>query len=497
MSGLTPSEVERIALAVAAAMGGGTAPATVAPVKPARPASATPPPGPAAAPAPATSTDDGIYPDVNAAVAAAKAAAVAVSGLPLSRRKALIANLRNRLMPAAEDLAKRAHAETGLGRVEHKVLKNRLVTEKTPGPEALDPTAWTGDRGLTLVEPAPYGVLGAITPVTNPTSTIICNAIGMISAGNAVVFNVHPSAVDCSMRTVRIINRAIVEAGGPPDLATAASRPTVASAQELMKHPDVRLLVVTGGAGVVDAAMQSGKRAICAGPGNPPVVVDATADLAAAARDLVYGASFDNNIICVDEKVLIVVDGVADALIAEMRGQRARIVDAGELPALEGAIFSETRGPGRPGVVTKDLIGQDAEVILERAGLPADAETRLVVAEVPADHPLVWTEQMMPVLPLVRVPDVGRAIALAREAERGNGHSAGMHSHDIDALSRMAREMNTSIFVKNGPLISGLGAGGEGFTSFTAATPTGEGLTGPRSFSRSRRCVMVDHFRIT
>jgi acyl-CoA reductase-like NAD-dependent aldehyde dehydrogenase len=242
--------------------------------------------------------------------------------------------------------------------------------------------------------------------------------------------------------------------------------------------------------------MQSGKRAVCAGPGNPPVVVDATADIAQAARDIVYGAGYDNNIICVDEKEVFVVASVADALLQGMADQGAYLASPAELARIEKIIFKENRGPRTHGVINKEWVGKDASAILAAAGLPARPETPLIVAEVPEDHPLVWTEQLMPVLPVVRVPDVDRGIALAREAEHGFGHSAAMHSRDIGALSRMARVINTSIFVKNGPIVAGLGAGGEGHTSFTIASPTGEGMTFPVSFSRRRRCVMVDHFRI-
>ena len=439
---------------------------------------------------------DGVYADVDRAVEAAAAAFRRLGEASLQTRVDIIASIRAAMLEAGDDLARQAHDETGLGRYEDKVVKNRLVTVKTEGPEALTPTTRTGDRGLTLTEYAPYGVIGSITPTTNPTSTIICNTIGMVASGNSVVFNVHPSARDCSMATIRLINRAVVAAGGPPDMVTAIGTPTIASAQALMTHPGVRLLAVTGGAGVVKAAMKSGKRAICAGPGNPPVVVDETADLDAAGRDVVLGASFDNNIICVDEKEVFVTEKASGEFLSSMRKHGAYIADASDLRLLERAIFAETHGPGEHAVMNKDLIGKNAGVILERAGIGRGADPHLVVCEVPADHPLVWTEQMMPVLPVVRVPDVNAAIDLAKRAEHGFGHSAAMHSHDITALSRMARIMNTSIFVKNGPIYSGLGEGGEGYTSFTIASPTGEGLTGPVSFSRLRRCVMVDHFRI-
>ncbi len=458
-------------------------------------------PAPAAASAPAATgapvrEGDGVHATVDRAVEAATAAFRRLAGASLETRERIVAAIRASMLEHGDGLARHAHEETGLGRYEDKVVKNRLVTLKTEGPEVLRPDTRTGDRGLTLTEYAPYGVIGAITPTTNPTSTIICNTIGMVAAGNSVVFNVHPSACECSMATVRLINRAVVAAGGPPDLITAVGEPTVATALALMTHPGVRLLAVTGGAGVVKVAMKSGKRAICAGPGNPPVVVDETADLDAAGRDVVQGASFDNNIICVDEKEVFVTEKAAAPFLAAMKKHGAYLADAADLRALERTIFAETHGPGEHAVMDKDLIGRNAGVILERAGIGRGADPRLIVCEVPAEHPLVWTEQMMPVLPVVRVPDVDAAIDLAVRAEQGCGHSASMHSHDITALSRMARVMNTSIFVKNGPIHAGLAEGGEGYTSFTIASPTGEGLTGPVAFSRLRRCVMVDHFRI-
>jgi acyl-CoA reductase-like NAD-dependent aldehyde dehydrogenase len=438
----------------------------------------------------------GAFATVDECVAAARQAFLELNKGTLELRRQMVAAIRQTMLAEGDRLAELAWRETGLGRLEHKVIKNRLVTEKTPGTEALQPVTTTGDDGMTLMEYAPFGVLAAITPTTNPTSTIICNTIGMVAAGNAVVFNVHPGAVECSLATVDLINRAIVSVGGPPNLVTAVSHPTIESAGALMKHQDVNLLVVTGGPGVVKAAMQSGKRAVCAGPGNPPVVVDETADIQKAARDIVYGAGFDNNIICVDEKEVFVVEAVADQLVQAMQAEGAYLMEQAGMRRLEKEIFSEIRGPRTHGVINKDLVGKDAAEILARIGVQASTTTPLIIAEVPADHPLVWTEQLMPVLPIVRVPDVDRAIDLAREAEHGFGHSASMHSRNIDALSRMARVMNTSIFVKNGPIVAGLGAGGEGHTSFTIASPTGEGLTYPVSFSRRRRCVMVDHFRI-
>jgi propionaldehyde dehydrogenase len=438
----------------------------------------------------------GAFPDVDAAVRAASDAFFAFQSLPLSARDRIIAGIREAMLAEAESLAREAHSETGLGRWQDKVVKNRLVSTKTPGTEVLVPSATSGDRGLTLVEYAPFGVIASITPSTNPTSTIICNTIGMLAAGNSVVFNVHPMAKNVSMRNIALINEAIIRSGGPANLITGVSEPTIESAQALMTHPGIRLLVVTGGPGVVEAAMQSGKRAICAGPGNPPVVVDETADIAQAARDVVRGASFDNNVICTDEKVAFVVESVADRLLELMPQHGAIVLDATQTRQIENVIFKERRSPPKQSLVDRDLIGKNADIILARANIPAPDGVKLIVIDVPDSHPLVWTEQLMPVLPVVRVTDVDQAIDLAVAAEGGRRHTAVMHSRNIDKLSRMARLINCSIFVKNGPCYSGLGEGGEGYCSFSIASPTGEGLTDPRSFSRIRRCVMVDHFRI-
>ena len=490
---ISDRQVDIIASRLAERMSGSPSPARAkAPVP-------TPKPMPEPAPAPAIPPEglgDGVFATIDDAVAAARAAYREFDGVSLKARKRIIASIRESMLEHAEELARLAHEETGLGRVEDKIVKNRLVTEKTQGTEVLTPSAVTGDDGLTLTEYAPYGVIGAITPTTNPTSTIICNTIAMVSAGNAIVFNVHPNARSCSMTNVRLIHQAITRAGGPANLVTTVAEPTIESAQALMTHKDVRLLTVTGGSGVVRQAMASGKRAICAGPGNPPVVVDATADLEHAARSIVAGASFDNNIVCTDEKEVIAVDSIVDELIERMGNNGAYVLSESELHKVMNTIFTKFPGERQRGTVQKDLIGKNAGEILARAGIHAGGDPKLVVARVPNGHPLVWTEQMMPVMPVTSVPDVNTAIALAKEAEHGFGHSAGMHSHDISALSRMARTINTSIFTKNGPFYSGLGQGGEGHCSFTIASPTGEGLTGPISFSRLRRCVLVDHFRI-
>ena len=439
----------------------------------------------------------GVFTTVPEAVTAAAAAQKRFVALPLQQRATILEAMRAAMRENGSALAKAAFEETGLGRYEDKIVKNRLVTDKTPGLEDLAPIATSGDYGLTLIEPAPFGVIGAITPVTNPTSTIINNSIAMLAAGNSVTFNVHPYAKSCCMQTIALLNKAIVGAGGPPNVVTGVANPTIESAQELMKYAGVRLVVVTGGPDVVRAAMNSGKRAICAGPGNPPVVVDETADIDQAARDIVLGASTDNNIICTDEKEVVAVASITDALIASMGRQGAYVLPKERLGELEKVVFTEIKAPRTKSWVDKKLIGKNASVILAKLGINVPDSVRLVVVEVDENHPLIWTEQMMPVMPVARVADADRAISLAVEAEGRNRHTAVMHSKNLDNLSRMAKECDCSIFVKNGRSQAGLGLDGEGYCSFTIASPTGEGMTGPRSFSRWRRCSLIGSFRIT
>ena len=435
----------------------------------------------------------GIYDDVDSAVKAARAAHdQLVDKLKMADRDRIIAAMRARTHDLLERIAVMAVEETGLGRVDDKINKNRLVADKTPGTEILRPWAQTGDDGLVLVEHAPYGVIGAITPTTNPTETILCNALGMIAAGNSVVFNVHPSAKGVCRFFIEQLNDAIVGAGGPEGLLSMIGEPTIESANALMKHPGVRLVVVTGGPGVVKAAMTSGKRAICGGPGNPPVVVDDTCDMRRAGKGIVLGCSLDNNIVCIAEKEVFVVADVADMLKREMCSQGAVEMSRADITKLEKLVVDADGAHPH-----KDWVGKDAAKIARAIGKTVPDNTRVLLCEVDSeDHPFVQVELLMPVLPLVRVKDVDAGIAAAVRAEHGFGHTAAMYSTNIDALHSMARAMDCSIFIKNAPTYAGLGLGGEGYTSFTIASPTGEGLTTALSFSRERRCTLKDHFRI-
>lgn len=433
----------------------------------------------------------GAFATVDQAIDAAAHTHQTLVALPLEKRREIVANVRRRCAEQVQTLSRMAVEETGLGRVDHKIKKNLLVIHRTPGPEILEPQAFTGDDGLTLVERAPFGVIGAITPCTNPSETIINNGIGMISGGNGVVFNVHPMARQTSLFCVDLINRASVEVGGPENLMTCVSQPTIESANQLMTHKGVRLVVVTGGGEVVRAAMRSGKKCVAGGPGNPPVVVDETADIAAAARGITQGASFDNNIICIDEKEVFVVEKVADRLMEGMEAQGCVRLRNHQITRLEKLILTADREH-----VQKQWVGQDAGKMLKAIDVPFKGDPPLIICEVEADHPFVQTELLTSVLGIVRVKDVHQGIDLAVQAEHGYGHTASMWSKNLDALHRMARVVNCSIFVKNASHAAGLGYGGEGYTSFTIASPTGDGLTTARTFTRERRCTLAGYFRI-
>jgi propionaldehyde dehydrogenase len=432
---------------------------------------------------------NGVYADADQAAQAARRAFEQNERTPVATRARMVEGMRRAVLANNEALSRYAVEETGLGRYEDKLSKNRLVAEKTPGCEILRAVAYTGDDGLMLTERAPYGVLLAVTPTTNPTETILCNAIGMVAAGNAVVFNVHPSAAQVCNWCVHLLNEAIQAAGGPRDVIVSIERPTVESAQTLMKHPLVRLVVVTGGPVVVKQAMNSGKKVIAAGPGNPPAVVDETANLDKAADAIVRGASLDNNIVCIAEKEIIAVDSIATELVRQLQGKPVLLLDARQTRELEKVILEGDH-------VNKAWVGKDAGVIAKQIGLGGHGhDLRLLLCEVEEGHPFVQHELLMPVIPLFRVRDAADAIAAALRVEHGFHHTATMHSLHIDNMAAMARLCNCSIFVKNDASYAGLGLGGEGYTSFTIASPTGEGLTTAMHFTRERRCTLKEAFR--
>lgn len=435
----------------------------------------------------------GVFETMDEAIDASEAAQKELLFSQISHRQKYVDTIRAAVLKKEnlELISRLSVEETKIGEYEHKLIKNRLAAQKTPGTEDLVTEAQTGDHGLTLVEYCPFGVIGAITPTTNPTETIINNSISMIAGGNTVIFSPHPRAKKVSQMLVRILNRALLEAGAPGNLITMVEEPSIENTDKMIDNPKVRLLVATGGPSIVKKVLSSGKKAIGAGAGNPPVVVDETADIEKAAKDIVAGCSFDNNVPCIAEKEVFAVDEISDYLIHYMKLNGAfQLTDRTLIEQLSALVTTETGGP------KTSFVGKSAKYILSQMGITVDDSVKVIIAEVSKDHLLVQEELMMPILPIVRVPDVDTAIEYAREAEHGNRHTAMMHSRNVEKLSKMAKVMETTIFVKNAPSYAGIGVGGEGFTTFTIAGPTGEGLTSARSFCRKRKCVMTDAFSI-
>ena len=440
----------------------------------------------------------GIYSDMNEAIDAAEQGYKAVRAMTVEQREKIITEIRKLTRAEAPIMAKIGVAETGMGRVDHKTAKHILVADKTPGTEDIVAEAKTGDNGLTLTEMAPFGVVGAITPSTNPSETVICNSIGMIAAGNGVVFNPHPNAICTSNYAVDLVNRASAAAGGPKVLVCSMDKPTLDSAAVMQSHPKIKLLVCTGGPGVVKAVLSSGKKAIGAGAGNPPVIVDDTADIKKAGKDIIDGCTFDNNLPCIAEKEVFAFRNIADELIREMQKNGAYLINKEQADKLAKIVLEEKTNKAGKTVktVSRHCVGRDAAVLLDKIGVKVSSDIRCIICETDFNHDFVQHELMMPILPIVRVSNIDEAIDLAVKAEHGNRHTAHMHSKNIDHLSAFASAVETTIFVKNAPSYAGIGFGGEGHTTFTIAGPTGEGITSARSFTRKRRCVMADSFRI-
>lgn len=397
----------------------------------------------------------------------------------------------------AEEWGRLEFEETKIGRLDHKVEKLQIV-KLVPGVEWLKPYGLSGDHGITLEEYTPFGVVGAITPVTHSVPTLSGNVVNIVAAGNAVVFNPHPNGARCAAVAVRAFNEAIYHELGIENLICAVEKPTLDSFAALCQAPEISLLCVTGGPGVVGAAMKSGKRAICAGPGNPPVLIDDTADIDKAARCIIQGGSYDNNLLCVGEKVVFVLESVADRFIRSMRLAGAVQLNDGQLARLSAEAFTDSKDAGgcSHAVLNRDLIGRDAGDLARVAGATAPAGTELLFAETDGNHPYVMEEQMMPMIPVVRVRSVEEGIELAKKAEHGYKHSSIIHSLNVDHMTAMARALDSTLFIKNGACTAGLGLGGEGYLSYSIATTTGEGITNPKTFTRTRRCVMVDNLRI-
>ena len=441
----------------------------------------------------------GVFDTIEEAIDAAyEAQKLYIKKFQLSDRERLIQNIRQTAKVNVNILAQMTKEETKLGRYEDKIQKNLLVIEKTPGTECLKTEAISGDDGLTVVEHAPFGLIGAITPVTNPTETIINNVVSMIAGGNTVVFNVHPSAKKCCAYCLQMINKAVEEAGGPSNLATMVREPSLDTVKTLCESDKIRLLVGTGGMPMVRSLLRSGKKVVGAGAGNPPVIVDETADIKRAAQQIFLGASFDNNILCLAEKEVFVIESVATDLVYHMISEGSFLLNSEQLDKIMNLVLTYEETPkGREYHVSKKWVGQDAGKMLEAIGVGGKESCRLLICEVSPNHPFVLVEQLMPVLPIVKCQNLDEAIKYALIAEHGNRHTASMFSRNIDNLTRFAKEVETTIFVKNAATLAGVGFAGEGHSTMTIAGPTGEGITNAVSFTRQRRCALADGgFRI-
>lgn len=439
----------------------------------------------------ARASEVALFTDVDSAIQAAHQAFLRYQESPLKTRSAIIAAIRHDLAPHLAELSERAADETGMGNKADKIQKNTAALNNTPGIEDLKTTALTGDEGMVLFEYSPFGVIGSVAPSTNPTETIINNTISMLAAGNTVYFSPHPGAKQVSLWLVSLLEDIAFKACGIHNLIVTLQDPTVEATQKMMAHPLVAVLAITGGPAIVGMAMKSGKKVIGAGAGNPPCLVDETAEIVKAAQDIVAGASFDYNIPCIAEKSVIAVDCIANQLIQQMQAFGAMLItDRQQIASLHDVCIQQ-------GNANKKLIGKSPATILQAAGIPCPPQPpRLIILETPADDSFVMVEQLMPVLPIVRVNNFEEGLQLALKVERGLHHTAQMHSQNVSRLNKAAQRMQTSIFVKNGPSYAGIGVGAEGFTTFTIATPTGEGTTSARTFGRLRRCVLTNGFSI-
>ncbi len=431
-------------------------------------------------------TQRGVFADMNDAIAAAKKAQKHIHKMSMDQREQIISNIRKKTRENAELFARMGVEETGMGNVPHKILKHQLVAEKTPGTEDITTTAWSGDRGLTLIEMGPFGVIGAITPCTNPSETIICNTIGMLAGGNTVVFNPHPAAIKTSQFAINMLNEASLEAGGPDNIACTVVKPTMETSNIMMKHPDIQLIAATGGPGVVTAVLSSGRRGIGAGAGNPPALVDETADVRKAAGDIVNGCTFDNNLPCIAEKEIVAVESIAAELIHYM------VSEQGCYYASEEEIEKLTNTVLTAKGLNRKCVGRDAKTLLGMIGVTVPDNIRCIIFEGEKEHPLIAEELMMPILGVVKAKDFEDAVEKAVWLEHGNRHSAHIHSKNVDHITAYAKAIDTAILVKNAPSYAALGFGGEGYCTFTIASRTGEGLTSASSFTKRRRCVMSD-----
>ncbi len=438
------------------------------------------------------SSNYGIFTDVKQAAEAAFEGYKQLCKGGFAARAKVIEIVKNMTVANAKEWGTFEYNETKIGRLPDKIGKLEIV-KLVPGTEWIRPDSYSGDFGIMHEEYCPYGVIGSITPVTHSVPTIAGNIINMVAAGNAIVFNPHPGGVKSAVMAVSAYNQAIEKELGIKNLICCIANPTLESFDAICKNDLISIMCITGGPGVVNAAMKSGKKSICAGPGNPPVIVDDTVDINKAAADIIAGGAFDNNLLCIGEKEVFVLESVLDKFMAALSANGAVKISSNAVDTLSKAVFDNKNGHY---VLKRDLVGKDPQELATAAGTSVGSAAKMLFAQTDANHPFVIEEQMMPMLPIVAVRSFEDAVEAAMKAEHNYRHSAIIHSLDVSRMTSMARALNTTLFVKNGPSTAGLGLGGEGYLSYSIATTTGEGISNPKTFTRRRRCVMVDNLNI-
>lgn len=431
--------------------------------------------------------DWGVFDDMNDAVEAAHEAFLEYRQRSIQCKKKFTDAVRQMTFDHKEELARETVEETGMGRVDHKIAKLVNAAKNSPGVEFLQPQAWSGKNGLALDEYAPFGVIGNITPSTHPGPTMINNIIIQLAGGNTIAFNPHPSAKKVNAKVIRLANQYMVEAGAPRNLVTCVAEPTLDTARILFGHQHVELLSVTGGPQIVEMAMNVPKKVIAAGPGNPPVLVDETADLSLAAAEITMSASYDNNILCIAEKEIFVVGSVFEEFMREMEKVGNVRLSTSQMDTLGNKALQLS---GKHWLVSRDFVGKRASVLGHAIGVSVAETVPLLFGETDHSHPWVVAEQMTCCIPVVRVKDFEDGMAACLKAEHGFKHTAGIFTRDINRATQFTRTLDCDVHTINGGTLRGDGGDlGEGYFSHTIATPTGEGICTPLDFVRKRRIM--------
>ncbi|GAB2534551.1 bifunctional acetaldehyde-CoA/alcohol dehydrogenase [Brachybacterium huguangmaarense] len=381
-------------------------------------------------------------------------------------------------------LARLAVEETGRGLFEDKCVKNLFATEYVWNSIKYDATVGVisqdDQTGITEIA-EPVGVVAGVTPVTNPTSTVMFKCLIAIMTRNPIIFAFHPSAQKCSAAAAKVVYDAAVAAGAPENCIQWIEHPSIEATTALLNHPRIALTLATGGSGMVTSAYSTGKPALGVGPGNVPVYVHASAKIERSVNDLLLSKTFDNGMICASEQAVFVDDEIADAVIAEFEKYGAHVLTAAELAKLEAFMITDT------GSVVASVVGQSAEAIADGAGIDVAPGTKLLLAPIEGvgpEHPFS-REKLCPVLALKRVsgPDEGLALAEQMLEFGGLGHTAVLHARDEELQREFGLRMKACRIIVNSP--SALGGIGDVYNGLIPSLTLGCGSYGRNSVSRN------------